>query len=121
MTDDSLQERMDLATMRLDHKIEMMAVTALARINYYPLTFKTEPINEVPLITTLLKRQGYVHFGDLFTKGFVCIQLSSTKKGLTQIRVWVDIPNERNKVQVIDSSFLTGVVIAVNYYKHFSI
>ena len=71
-------------------------------------------VSDTEIIQTLLKKRGYIKYGDIYTKGFVFVTFSDGKE-LTQINVKHDIKGA--KWHVINDSFVTGLVIALNYFE----
>ena len=71
-------------------------------------------VSDVDIIQVLLKKRGYIKYGDIYTKGFVFVTFVEGKE-LTQINVKHDIKG--SKWHVINESFVTGLVIALNYFE----
>lgn len=71
-------------------------------------------ISDIEIIQTLLKKRGYVKYGDIYTKGFVFVTFGDEKE-LKQINVKHDING--SKWHVINESFVTGLVVALNYFE----
>jgi len=110
MKDSVLTEWIALVSMRINARIDDQADVAQAFFRNWKV--KVEETDHIGLVSQVLKRKGYSKYGNLFTKGFVCFEIEKAT-----IKVWVDIPRIQTKKQIITESFVTGVIVAANYYE----
>jgi len=103
------------ARQRMNNRIEEQYISSLA---FFQERHQYFELNELELTTTILKKKGFDKFGNLFTKGFLCVEIFTDKeKQITNIDIWVDVKN--TKVQRITKNFITNIIISVNYYSSF--
>jgi len=70
--------------------------------------------SDVEIIQILLKKRGYSKYGNIYTKGFVFVTFGEDKE-LKQINIKHDI--KKSKWLSINDSFVTGLVIGLNYFE----
>ena len=112
---------------RLYSKIDDQADAAKEYYNNWK-TSKEPKTGDLELLTGVLKRKGFQKYGELWTCGFVCVELGMKQSiimrknkrhmisELTSAKVWLDIPKTKTTTQTIDTSILSGVIIAINYF-----
>jgi hypothetical protein len=73
-------------------------------------------LDELELISGLLKRRGYSKYGNLFTKDFVAVVVEiSDLRSITKITIKHDITNSSECV--ITESFITGLNIYLTNFE----
>lgn len=112
MKDSTLNILMSAASARINARIDDQADVAQQFFRNWNV--KKEDIDERALVVQTLKRKGYSNYGDLFTKGFVCFEIEGS---IDKIKAWIDIPGLSTRHQEITESFITGVIVAANYYE----
>ena len=74
-------------------------------------------IDELDFIDNYLKKRGYDEYGNIYTKGFVVIEIKSKAKKITAIEIFTDQVSKTK--QTISNNFSTGLIIAENYFKRY--
>lgn len=69
--------------------------------------------NEVKWVEDFLKRQGFVGYGNMYTKDFTVVMVYKENGQITHITIGHDM---NFKHQKITQHFATSLAIAVNYY-----
>ncbi len=108
------------ASYRINQRIEDIAEAAIARISLWEFKGFVNEVDETELVSSALKRRGYLKYGNLYTKGFNVFEVKAKpekKTKIDEVRAWVDIPGKETKSQIIKESFVTGVIIMANYYE----
>lgn len=98
----------------LNYKIDLDVAIAINKINFNKKE-KEIKINELLIVEGFLKRRDFVKYGNIFTKGFLIIIINESKGKIDDIIIKYDIKN--SKPFRINSSFITGINIAINYYE----
>lgn len=103
------------AQLRINQRIDDQADVARAYFANYGRP--SEKLEDYDFICNTLKRKGYDKYGDLFTRGFHCFEIVRHRKSqkLELVKYWTDVPSA--KVFEINKSFVTGVIIAANYFE----
>jgi hypothetical protein len=73
-----------------------------------------DTVDPLEFIYKHLKLKGYNKYGDIYTKGFVVIELKFKSKQLTQIEIFIDQAS-RSRL-IIDENFITSLIISENYF-----
>ena len=80
----------------------------------YKLYFeKSGNKDELQFIEKYLKRKGYDKYGNIFTKGFVIIEVKVSNKEIQSIEIFNDISKIKQQITV---NFSSGLIVAENYY-----
>jgi hypothetical protein len=88
----------------------------LSRFICFLLVGKTyQNTAEFDFINAYLRKQGYSVYGDVYTKGFVVVEIKRIGKEIKSIDIFVDKVSKQK--QTIEENFITGVIIAENYFK----
>jgi hypothetical protein len=88
----------------------------LNRLLFYLFVGKQlQPNNEIETINAYLKRKGYDVYGNIYTKGFVVIEVKFKNKQIESISIYTDKVS-KNK-QLISANFTTSVIIAEQYFQ----
>jgi hypothetical protein len=73
-----------------------------------------DTVDPLEFIDKHLKRKGYDKYGNIYTKGFVVIDLKFKSKELSQIEIFID-QTSRSRL-IIDENFITSLIISENYF-----
>jgi hypothetical protein len=76
---------------------------------------KLPEINELGFIQSYLKKKGYASYGNVYTKGFVVIEIEIKDKKINSISIFTDKVSKSKHV-IIDN-FSTSVIISENYFQ----
>jgi len=108
---------LDLLSLRIKRDIEDKCNLANA---YLDLKINKEyseaNIDQIDIVSSLLKRKGYSKNGNIYTKDFVYIKVES-KESIKSIHIKHDIPKIKSGINIIGESYLTSLVIALDYYE----
>jgi hypothetical protein len=72
-------------------------------------------LDDFAFIDRYLRKRGYDEYGSVYTKGFVVIELHKKSGVLVSIDIFHDQVSKGK--QVIEKNFVTGLIIAENYFK----
>jgi len=117
----NLIDRMQLeASYRINQRIEDVSEALIARVSLWEFEGFINEVDETEIVSSALKRRGYLKYGNLYTKGFSVFEIKTMpdkKTKIDEVRAWIDIPGKETKSQIIKKSFVTGVIIMANYYE----
>jgi len=94
------------------HKIMKKLINKIVFRIYFGKTKNT--VDELDYIDKYLKKKGYIKYGNIYTKGFIVIEIKLKSKEIDSIEIFID-GISKNK-QIISENFTTGLIISENYF-----